>query len=182
MRLNHRSFLALLVGVTCICAFAETKRPSGAKWVTWAGGEADKGASIWLIQRYLDPTGRIVVVSPETPIIEGIAFDTPEALYRRTHSMTTYESLLDAFPLSDPIVIRLTEILRDVEINAWRPKRFRESAILEQHTQAIADSFPNRHISVACFMQLFDGVYAWLKQAYPQQKSLLTPAICKPSR
>lgn len=183
MHLSLRGFaLALFSLVAAMPAWASTSQ-GGQTWVTRAGGEADKGASIWLIRRHIDSRARVRVVLPDAALTEGVAFDVPEADYRRTHNATTFESLVRAFEVGNVTVRQLGRILHDIEINAWRPKQHAESTVLELSMRQIADRFPNGHVEQECFVRFFDEVYTWLQKAHSRsQQPIPIPAACNAVR
>ena len=91
-----------------ITATAEQK-PS--LFSTWEGFEVDKCASIWLIKRHINKKA-IIKFFPKGQIIEeGVPFDTPDAMFRRYHNMSTFESLLRHYKLKDPKLIYLGKII-----------------------------------------------------------------------
>jgi len=89
---------------------------------TWDGFEVDKCASIWLIKRFIDENA-VIKFFPKGEIIkQGIAFDTPDAIFRRYHNMSTFESLLKHYKLNDPKLIHIGKIIHDIEVNIWKKK------------------------------------------------------------
>lgn len=156
--------------------------PSAAEtvYVTWAGAEPDKGASLWYLLRHVAPGARVRVVEAGTVDLgAGTAVDTPQARYRRTHQLSTLESILLDHPTDDPTVTRLAAVMHDIEINLWRPKRFPESRPIEQAMLTIGARYPGNAVPTACFLAFFDGVYAWLHNANGQDGPGI-PGACDP--
>jgi len=169
----------ICAALCCLYGAAVTSAAqSRAAYVTWQGAEPDKGASMWLIVRHIDPHARILVVPFEAPLPSGIPFDVPVARYRRTHHASTFESLLRYHPVADPIVQRMAQIIHDIEINLWRPRRFPESIVIENTTLEIAERFGGRNIPVTCFVPLFDGIYSWLASGQTE-RTLIVPRECR---
>lgn len=151
-------------------------------YVTWAGAEPDKGASLWYLVRHVTPRARIRVVPNGTlELGEGIPVDTPQADYRRTHQLSTLESILHDHPSSDRTILYLAALMHDIEINLWRPKRFPESLPIEHTVQDIAAGFPDGSIPPACFIAFFDGVHEWL-QAKIRTEAPPVPGVCDPTQ
>ena len=101
-------FALLLVALT---ASAEARL-----FVTWKGIGPDKWASAWLLQRHIDPSAEIRFIAVGKLPVAGIPFDIPEIPpYIRDSRRTTYESLLEGYSVSDPALIELGQIVRDIE-------------------------------------------------------------------
>jgi hypothetical protein len=94
--------VAFVCGWLCLSSAAYATNDD--LYVTWAGAEPDKGASMWLIKRYVSPNAEIRLIPVDTSPASGTAFDIPQARYRRTHRESTFESLLRDYPINDPIV------------------------------------------------------------------------------
>ena len=99
---------------------------------TWESFEADKCASLWLIKRFIDPAATFRFYPSGARIDQGIAFDTPDALFRRTHTQSTFERLLDHYAIRDPMLHELGRIIHDIEINTWERKRLPETHTIMQ--------------------------------------------------
>lgn len=65
-------------------------------YVTLKGFEPDKLASIWLIKRFIDQKAEFVFLTKGDFPQEGIAFDVPDARLRRSHTRSTFETILHA--------------------------------------------------------------------------------------
>lgn len=148
--------------------------------MTWEGMEADKGATAWYVHRYVAPHARIDFVPYGKPLGEGIAFDVPQARYRRTHNATSLELLLRDYPSSDPVIDTLAHIVHDIEINAWGVKRYPQSAILEAILKDVASRYADGNIPLTCFLPFYDGVYRWIDSSAPPMDKPLVPRQCTP--
>ena len=96
-------------------------------YATWEGFEADKLASIWLIQRFVDPGARVVLHPKGVIISEGEPFDTPDSSITRNFKQSTFESMLDHYKLTDPKLTNLGKLIHDIEINTWETKLYRKN-------------------------------------------------------
>lgn len=85
--------------------------------------EIDRIASAWLIKRHADPLARFAFFEDGELITRGIAFDTPDARFCRTHNLSTFEILMAHFKISNPKLKALGKIIHEVEINFWAGKR-----------------------------------------------------------
>ena len=137
-------------------SYAET---GATVFCTWEGLEVDKCASIWLIKRFIDEHAEIRFHPKGTPISDCVAFDVPDAKYRRYHNMSTFESLLKAYGLNDPRLEYIGRIIHDVEINVWERKVMKETVAVEvKINEFILNG--DRDESVAKSIRLFDELYA----------------------
>jgi hypothetical protein len=148
-------------------------------WVTWRGTEADKGASAWFLTRFVRRDIRIREVEPGLlDLGTGEPFDVPQANFRRRHQSSVYEQLLQTFPVEDPIVRRIGEILRDIEINLWRPKKFAESALIQKATVALAEKRGDNWIPLDCYIAWFDSIYVQMKARGTLDSLPEFPSLC----
>jgi hypothetical protein len=149
-------------------------------WVTWRGTEPDKGASAWFLKRFV----RADIVFRELPtgtteLGEGTPFDVPQAEFRRTHSHAVFETLLQRYPVDDPVLRHLARVLHDVEINMWGAKLFEETAIIEGESKRLGEQFSNGHIPLDCYVAWFDDVYVELRAGQPLEPQRTLPAACR---
>lgn len=167
--------------VLVVLCIASLRVAADTVYVTWAGAEPDKGASLWYLVRHVSPGARVRTVPTGTMDLgEGTAVDTPQAKYRRTHQLATLESILLDHPTQDLIIQHLAAIMHDIEINLWRPKRYPESAPLERTMLGIGARYLDNSVPTICFLAFFDGVYSWLETT-PRAQSPPVPAVCDPA-
>lgn len=124
-------FFLVLLTAPCLAVHVNAgttqEENHGMNFSTLVGFEADKCASIWLIKRIIDKDAAIEFYHNDDAILHGIRFDTPSAEFRRTYNRSTYEAFLDYYELSDPGLVRIGEIIHDIEVNTWEQKRFRKT-------------------------------------------------------
>ncbi len=126
---------------------------------TWDGFEVDKCASIWLIKRFIDENA-VIKFFPKGEIIkEGIAFDTPDAIFKRYHNMSTFESLLKHYKLKDPKLIYIGKIIHDIEVNTWEKKIFEETLIVQDAVNKIIWNVKDRNEVIQKSCKYFDSLY-----------------------
>ncbi len=145
------------------CALCAENENTSHVFATWEGFESDKCASIWLIKRFIDRDAVIKFYPKGDVIEEGIAFDTPEAEFRRRHNMSTYETILAHYKLDDPRLVRIGQIIHDLEVNVWEEKVFKESlVVLGAMNEIIKNSGGNEEV-IAKSCRYFDSFYESLK-------------------
>jgi hypothetical protein len=99
--------------------------PSGAlpgrTWVTRRGVHIDRIASAWLIRRFIDPEARFrFVKGGEEPAPDELRFDMFEGEFTHEGEQCTFEVLLRRFGLRDPALVRIGEIVHDVDLKDGR--------------------------------------------------------------
>lgn len=90
----------------------------GRTWVTREGVFVDRIASAWLIRRFVDPnaTFRFVPARGYRPATGELRFDMFEAEFTHEGDRCTFETLLAFFGLQDPALVRLGEIVHDIDL------------------------------------------------------------------
>ena len=128
-------------------------------YITWQGLEPDKLASLWLIKRFVDQEAEFKLVPKGSLIKGGIPFDVPSATFKRSHTRSTFECVLQNQGLDDERLLFLGKIIHDIEINTWDKKKIEQTAIVQDTLWKIIDREPdeNRAILLAC--QYFDELY-----------------------
>jgi hypothetical protein len=179
-RVSHKLKMpACLTAVALLVASWSSFADDRHLYVTWEGAEPDKGAAAWYIKRHLDPQA-VFVVRPQGVLFDsGIVFDAPQGRYRRTQSTSTLESLLRDYPSSDPTIRRLGELMHDIEINIWMPKKHPESTVIESRLLAIDTAHGNHGLPIGCLIDFFDNIYAWLKVIPHPAEAIMTPGSCE---
>jgi len=169
-------FLQVLVLLVAPAARAGNEPPSSAKdstrepspaevWVTWKGAEPDKGASAWYLKRFVRHDVRFREVDAGLlDLGAGMPFDVPQADFRRTHKLAVYEQLLRAYPVTDPVARRLGDIIHDIEINLWQPKKFVESSVIETAALEYSKSRVDGSIPLPCYVAWFELIYSALQE------------------
>ena len=112
---------------------------TGQSYVTWQGLEPDKLASLWLLKRFVDPLAEFTLVPKGNMISKGIPFDVPSAQFKRSHSQSTFESILQNRGLNDERLIYIGKIIHDIEINTWKTKKLKETSTVQNELWKIID-------------------------------------------
>lgn len=163
------------------CALWATAQEAPHLYVTWSGAEPDKGATAWYIKRYVDKDAVFEVKPNGFLFEEGIAFDTPQARYRRIQNAAAMEMLLRDYPSSDPAINKMASIVHDIEVNMWQAKVYPESAWLDVRMKEIDAANGSTGTSIECYLDFFDNVYQWLKVNSSSPDTLPTPTSCRPA-
>jgi len=114
--------------------------------------EPDRIASAWLIKRYIDPKA-IFKFYPEGEFIkDGIAYDTPDSKFFRTHNLSTFEVIQKKYKIQDEKVQKIAKIIHDIEINFWGQKK---SEIALKVKTEINNIFKNSKSNLKCIENSF---------------------------
>ena len=73
--------------------------------------------------------------------------------------MSTYESLMQHYNLSDPKLIKIGKIVHDVEINTWERKKYRESRKILDAINAMIMNTKDSNVIIAESNRYFDALY-----------------------
>ncbi|MDI6795917.1 MAG: chromate resistance protein [Desulfatibacillaceae bacterium] len=160
---------ALLAVIACLffagafCAYGQDEKAASEEvFSTWEGLEADKLASIWLIKRFIAPEAEIRFYPKGESRMDGVAFDTPYAKFRRYHNMSTFVSLALHYKVDDPAVAHLGRIIDDIEVNVWERKKFAESIPMRDATVKMIREGENTQAVVETAMEYYDSFYQGL--------------------
>ena len=148
-------------------------------YTTWEGSEPDKGATAWLIKRFVDKHATFVVEPYGEPLGEGVAFDVPEAKFRRTHNASTYETLLHDYKIADPAVQKIGRIMHDLEINAWRKKVIAETLIMDGLIKELQTLYADQMVPFDCYIAFFDQIYALYNADKKLDDNFPLPNLCR---
>lgn len=148
-------------------------------YVTWEGSEPDRGASAWFIKRFVDIRAVFKTVPQNTPLPEGTAFDVPESRFQRSGRYSTFELLLNEYPVDDRAVKRIAMIIHDIEINTWQRKVATETPAVLVAMEKIRSGYGTVPVPLNCQIAFFDGIYARLKEVKDRKEFVLeVPSEC----
>ena len=137
------------------------------RWVTRHEPHVDRCASIWLIKKNIDLDAVFDFISRDSPIPEGaIPFTLPGAEIQPTKTATTFDALIAKYRIEDPIVARISDIIRDFEIQAEEDLdrlKMKESAGVYYILRGLARTSKADAEIVFKAMVVMDALYAELK-------------------
>ncbi|MBF0384611.1 MAG: chromate resistance protein [Candidatus Omnitrophica bacterium] len=164
---------ALLLVSFCSLAFAA----NGHLYSTWDVLELDTCASAWLIKRFIDKGAEFKFFPKGAIITEGTPFDTPDAKFRRTGNMSTFESLLAEYKIADKRLLELGEIVRALEINYWAASPSAEQSALKEKIAGIVKTENDNYRAFEESFKVFDEFYKRLpEQANKKAFAIKSPA------
>lgn len=162
--INNLVILFCVVVSTALFAEPAATIPASHLYITWEGSGPDKGASAWLIKKFIDPKAVFVVRKTGEPVNGGIAFDVPESPFRRTHYHGTYEALLRAYKIENSTLEKMRKIIHDLEVNAWRSPVASETPAVQEMVTDIQRIYGVKPVRIECYIQFFDWLYLVLQK------------------
>jgi hypothetical protein len=78
----------------------------------------DRLSSAWLIRRFIDPLATFGFTLEPGP--EDVPFDMPGIGFTHQVGMCTFETLVAEFHIQDPVVIRVSRIVHDLDLKDAR--------------------------------------------------------------
>ena len=152
-------FVSVLFILALICPAALAK--DSHTYSTWDTVELDTIASAWLIKRSVDPMAEFKFFPKGELITEGIAFDTPDAEYRRTQNKSTFETIVDTYRIVDLKILTLGKIIHNLEINYWQNALLQDSRDIQEDIRALIVASKNNNECLEKGLGYFD---AWYKK------------------
>ncbi len=128
-------------------------------YYTWEGFEPDKLASMWLLQRIVDPEAKIQIVKKNTRIKNFTPFDTPTAKLRRYHSESTYETIIRTFKVEDSSARCIAKIIHQIEINIWNADSSYDTQRIKEEIWEIIDTAGDSDAIIKKSHTYFDKLY-----------------------
>lgn len=94
----------------------------GRTWVTRTGIKVDRMACAWLIRRHIDKKSKFRFVDPAkyTPKKGELRFDMAEGEFTHEGELCSFEVLCQRFGIKAPAVVRLGEVVHDLDIKDGR--------------------------------------------------------------
>ena len=106
------------------------KLPRGALWVTRPRPGVDRMASAWLIRRFIDGRARFgFVPDPAAAPAHAIPFDMFGVEFSHHGEHCTFETLCEVFAIREAAVIKMAEIVHDLDLKDSRFKSTEAPAI-----------------------------------------------------
>lgn len=135
------------------------------KWITRKHVHVDRIASPWLIKKFIDPDAEFHFVSwPGTELTseDGTPFDFPGVELGHHEGKCTFETLIEKYNLSDPVLEDMAKIVHGADVAADMSK-ISEAAGLEVVSGGVLWISKNDHEALETGFLIYDALYANLK-------------------
>ncbi len=146
---------------------------SPSRWITRSRPKVDRIACAWLIRRFIDPDASIRFVAREQALAvaqaEGaVAFDVYGGPITHQWERCSFDALLQAFGLDDPVLTAMARIVRAADTTrlSVAPQAAGLLAVslgLSQHHDGDDDGM------LRSASALYDGLYAWCVAGSPMR-------------
>jgi hypothetical protein len=138
------------------------------RWVTRKHIRVNRTATAWLVRRFVDPQAEFVFVEPsEVERVQresgAIGFDAPGAHYSNDGGVTSFEQILAAYGLADPVLHELARIVHAADVAGQEALAAEAPGLM-----LISRGFPlvarDDHETVERASFLYDAMYAATKE------------------
>ena len=143
------------------------------RWVTRPRPGVDRMASAWLIRRFIDPNATFAFV--DQPAESDIAFDMYAGDFGHQGPLCTFETLTERFGLTDPAVVRIGQIVHDLDMKETRYAPPEAPAV-----GRMVDGFRQLHADDRVLLQQGMVMFEALARSFDSTDS--TPAGARPQR
>lgn len=133
---------------------------------TLEGSGPDKWASIWYLEKHIFYDGAVGLVSQnELDHLDPVkTFDVPNGKFQRTGNSTTLNFILDGYPPKNATSLLISNLIHQIEIDAWSGDISLEARIVEQGFRNMQLRYGRDTVGKACYMQFFDNVAEQLEE------------------
>ena len=139
-----------------------------SRWVTRERPKIDRIACPWFIRRFVDRRAAIHYVEAEwvrdaAVELGAVPFDIPEVELTHIGDTCSFDTLLAAYGVTDPALLRLAGIVRGAD--TARPELAPEAAGLLAISLGLSASNTDDQEALRLGMILYDALYAWARFA-----------------
>lgn len=136
----------------------DRRRYRGRTWATRARPWVDRLASAWLIRRHIDPQAEFLwLASPADCPKRAVGFDFDGAAFSHVGARVTFETLLAAFGLETPALLRLGTVVHALDAGGAQPP---EAPGVERVLAGLREAHADDDALLACAGAVFDGLHA----------------------
>ena len=134
-------------------------------WVTRKGIYVDRIASAWFVRRFVDPGARFKFVPAKgyKPLSGEARFDMFEAEFTHEGDRCTLEILIERTGIDDPALIRIAEIVHDIDLKDSKFAR-QETPGIEQVIAGIAMAHKDDETRLARGSAVLDDLYEYFRR------------------
>lgn len=132
----------------------------GKVWVTRKGIHVDRMATAWVVRRFIDPDARIKFVPAKgyIPLADEVRFDMFEAEFTHEADCCSMEVLMARTGLRDPGLVRIAEIVHDIDLKDAKFQR-EETPGIARLIDGIAMAHKDDDVRLGRAAAIFDDLY-----------------------
>lgn len=158
LRVSRRLRGVLGLAILALGGCAAPAQPI-APVVTEYGLGPDKWATAWLMTRHAVPGAALKVVPQGKPLVPGLAFDVPTSPLRRDRDHAAFQAVIEHYHLTNPDLLRMAQIVRDIEVNYWGNPDAAESPAVETAFRSIQQRHGRYSVAPECYLAFYDRVF-----------------------
>lgn len=129
----------------------------GRLWATRARPWVDRLASAWLIRRHIDPAARFLWLADPKRLPKGaVGYDFDGATFSHVGVRVTFETLLAAFSLETPALLRLGTVVHALDAGGVMPA---EASGVETVLAGMRDAIADDDALALAAAGVFEGLY-----------------------
>ena len=127
----------------------------GRRWVTRPRPGVDRMASAWLIRRFIDPQAMFGFVEP--PADSDVPFDMYTGEFSHQGTSCTFETLVQRFSITDPAVVRIGQIVHDLDM---KERRYAppEAPAIERMIEGFQELYPDDQTLLQHGVSMFEAL------------------------
>lgn len=134
----------------------ENKKLANA-YSSWSGIEPDKWATVWLINRHINPSSYFLFLPPGSALPKNtVSFGMKGDEISRTGKDSMFRRLRLSQNLDTPAINYIEEIIQDIEVNIWEDKRHPHADWFETLYRRLQDRYDKSEVPVDCYLSFFD--------------------------
>lgn len=156
-----------IIGVLFLSVFSSSNgycfKDGSHVYATWDIVELDTCASAWLIKNFVDPQAEFAFFPKDQVITRGIAFDTPDAKFRRIQNYSTFEVILQNYKIHDAVLQKIGALVHSIEINYWQDNAPEQALQLNQIIVDLKKQFHSPQDVIKESFPAFQKLYETLK-------------------
>jgi hypothetical protein len=132
----------------------------GKTWVTRKGIHVDRMATAWVVLRFVDPDAKFKFVPAKgyIPLADEVRFDMFEAEFTHEADCCSMEVLLARTGIRDPGLVRISEIVHDIDLKDAKFQR-EETTGIARLIDGIAMSHKDDDVRLGRAAAIFDDLY-----------------------
>ncbi|SAK85903.1 chromate resistance protein [Caballeronia temeraria] len=144
------------------------------KWVTRERPKIDRIACPWLVRRFLDSSPEFLFVPADQVLAVAerdgaLPFDVPGVKLSHNGDLCSFDTFLNEYQLSDPVLARLAIIVRGAD--TARLDLAPQAAGLLALSLGLSRIFPDDQEILSHGMVMYDALYAWCRDCQSEVHS-----------
>jgi hypothetical protein len=126
------------------------------RWVTRPRPGVDRMASAWLIRRFIDPKATFSFV--DRPGDSDVPFDMYAGDFSHHGTLCTFETMAHRFNIVDPAVVRIGQIVHDLDMKEHRFAQ-PEAPALARMVEGLQDMHPDDRTLLQHGIDMFEALF-----------------------